>query len=140
MPIVLTQNETSYSGHEYADVFGSEYEYPSLYSSLVVPGTAFVYYRGTRSADGKRGPASYLGRGCIGATRQSPSSNQRLVATITELSVFGEPVYFKPDGIYLESDANQTDFPGLYFQRGVRTITQADFELICRLGEAKADA
>ena len=52
MPLVLTQNELTESGHDYADRLGVEYEYPTRYRNLVRTGERFVYYRGRKRAAG----------------------------------------------------------------------------------------
>ena len=43
MPLVLTQNEATESGHAYADVLGESYEYPTRYRNRIREGERFVY-------------------------------------------------------------------------------------------------
>jgi hypothetical protein len=45
MPIVLSTNEATASGHAYADITGAAYEYPRRYRRLITQGERFVYYR-----------------------------------------------------------------------------------------------
>ena len=71
MPLVLTQNEATESGHTYADVLGIVYEYPRRYASLVQTGEQFVYYRGRRRATGGTQPQVYLGTGVVGTIARS---------------------------------------------------------------------
>lgn len=140
VPIVLSQNEVTESGHEYADVYGREYEYPKRYSRLVIPGTRFVYYRGRRSTGGQSRPPVYLGVGRIGQVRDGP--RDLLVCDIVDYREFPAPVVFKQNGVYLEPGAN--DFPsrsvGMHFRPGVRSIDDAVYARICMLGLTGPDA
>jgi hypothetical protein len=72
VPLVLTQNESTESGHTYADELGVEYEYPTLYTNRIRTGAPFVYYRGRRKAEGGLQPQVYLGVGVVGEIRPSP--------------------------------------------------------------------
>jgi hypothetical protein len=44
LPLVLTQNEATESGHQYADELGVAYEYPTRYRNAIRTGEPFVYY------------------------------------------------------------------------------------------------
>jgi hypothetical protein len=137
VPLVLTQNESTESGHSYADELGVEYEYPTRYRNRIRTGEPFTYYRGRRRADGSLQPQAYLGAGVIGEIRPS-STPRRLICAIEDFVAFNTPLPFKADGDYLEplgkvpaSDA------GLYFREGVRTISDDTFTRILAAADAK---
>lgn len=135
MPLVLTQNEVTESGHEYRDELGITYEFPRRYESLIEPGTPFVYYRGRRRRGGRTGPQQYLGQGVIGAVTESRGG--RLQCAVGEFKLFNPPVAFKIDGEYLESDAAAYGpNAGLYFRTGVREIDTATYSRILALAKA----
>jgi hypothetical protein len=130
MPLVLTQNEATESGHEYADVLGIAYEYPTRYRRLIRSGERFVYYRGRRTATGFVRPQVYLGRGVIGRIRDS-STPGRLVCSIEDYEPFTDPLPFKAGALYLESGARRLGSrAGLYFRQGVREVSDSDFRAI----------
>jgi hypothetical protein len=137
MPLVLTQNEATQSGHSYADELGVEYEYPTMYGNLIRPGEPFVYYRGRQRAGGGRQPQVYLGVGVIGEIRPSPHAEGRLVCGVEDVEFFKTPVPFKLDGQHLESlGAVQPSAAGRYFQRGVRQIDDETLRRILAVAEA----
>lgn len=131
MPLVLTQNEVTASGHVYADVLGRSYEFPSRYRRRVLAGERFVYYQGRRRADGASAQQVYLGVGVIG--RIDPADDAgRLVCMIEDFVAFATPVSFKDaQGRYLERGAGERNGgPGLYFQVGVRAVDDETFERV----------
>ena len=65
MPLILTQNESTESGHHYADELGVEYEYPARYRNRIRTGEPFVYYPGRRRVEGASQPQAYLGTGVV---------------------------------------------------------------------------
>lgn len=136
MPIVLTQNEATESGHTYADVLGRHYEYPLRYRNLIRPGERFVYYRGRRTRSGGTRPQVYLGSGVIGPTRPSGLEG-RLVCDIEDYVPFPSSVPFKDAGGYLEPGAMSYAKVGLFFRTGVRAIDEASFLRILQLGGAE---
>ncbi|WP_420347215.1 DUF3883 domain-containing protein [Pelagibius sp.] len=75
MPLVLVQNErTAIEAHErWKDITGEQYHIPNQYKNRMVRGTPFVYYRGTRRANGRRGTPEYFGCGVIGQVWRDPS-------------------------------------------------------------------
>jgi hypothetical protein len=77
MPIVLVENEATAGGlyDHWQDVTGERYQFPNVYRGKILPGTPFVYYRGVRRADGKRGHAEYFGAGVIGDVYPDPGNN-----------------------------------------------------------------
>lgn len=127
MPLVLTQNEATQSGHEYADELGVEYEYPRMYRNLIREGEPFVYYRGRQRAGGGVRPQAYLGTGVVGAIRPSDTLG-RLVCAVRDVEMFTTPVPFKIDGTHLEPLGSiPASNAGRYFQRGVRRIDDVTF-------------
>jgi hypothetical protein len=67
MPIVLVQNSVMANpGYDWKDLEGEQYHFPNQYKNRCTSGTPFVYYRGTRRADGKRAIPEYFGSGRIG--------------------------------------------------------------------------
>ncbi len=134
MPVVLTQNEVTESGHDYGDVLGVSYEYPTTYAGIVRAGERFVYYRGRRRRGGGTGPQAYLGVGAIGSIRPSQSDERLLVCSVEDYRPFVEPVPFRDSDGYLERAANEHSHPGLFFRRGVRAVPGADYDRILQLG------
>lgn len=134
MPLALTQNEETESGHDYNDVLGVRYEYPTMYRHLVEPGVEFVYYRGRKKKGGGTQPQVYLGAGKVGVVQPS-SHTGRLVCLVEDYQPFQAPVPFKIDGKYLEAAAQPLGpRAGLYFRRGVRSIEGDIYRRICSLG------
>jgi hypothetical protein len=134
MPLVLTQNEATESGHEYADVFGVSYEYPSRYRNAIRPGQPFVYYRGRRRATGGHQPQSYLGLGIVGQIAAGATEG-RFTCRIEDFRRFDQPLPFKEGGNYLEPGAAEYGTrAGLYFRQGVRVIDDETFRRIVAAG------
>ena len=122
MPIVLSTNEATASGHAYADITGAAYEYPRRYRRLITQGERFVYYRGRRLAGGGTRPQSYFGVGIIGEIVPSPNGQDRLVAEILDYRPFLRQVGLKwSDGSYVEPGGTAG---GRYYQVGVRRISE----------------
>jgi len=94
MPLVLTQNDATEWGHDYADTLGVMYEYPPEYHRLIRPRAEFVYYRGRRQQGGGTQPQVYLGTGRVGSIHPSPHDG-RLICLIEDYAPFDEPVPFK---------------------------------------------
>jgi hypothetical protein len=134
MPIRLTISETTLSGHDYDDILGVRYEFPTRYRALVSRGERLVYYRGRRQADGGTQPQVYLGTGIVGAIEASRGDPTRLVCQIDDWSPFPEPLYFKDgSGNYYEEVGAQG---GFYWQVGVRHLDDAVYERIVRAATA----
>ncbi|SRR6266568_8249567 len=122
MPIVLSTNEATASGHAYADITGAAYEYPRRYRRLITSGERFVYYRGRRLPGGGTRRQSYFGVGIIGDIGPSPNRKDRLVATILDFRPFLTEVGLKwSDGKYVEPGGTAG---GRYYQLGVRRISE----------------
>ena len=136
MPLRLTANDRTLSGHEYDDVLGVRYEFPSRYRGIVREGERFVYYRGRRRADGTTGPQVYLGAGIVGPVRASTMNSDYLVCSIEDWQPFDEPLYFKDsEDRWYEPGAAQG---GLYWQQGVKPISEDVFVHILRDAAAEA--
>ena len=137
MPLVLTQNEVTESGHDYADVLGVKYEFPFTYRKLVVEGETFVYYRGKRKAKGGLRTPSYLGTGVVGKVRDT-ADGSRLECSVKSFKPFDQPVPFKDGDRYLEKGARSLKSPGLHFRSGVRKISKAELKAITRAAAGRA--
>ncbi|WP_205866071.1 hypothetical protein [Mycolicibacterium flavescens] len=126
----MTQNEKSAAAISYDDQLGTSYEFPTRYKKLVVPGEAFVYYRGKRSASGAIQIPHYFGTGIVGAV--SPTGDGRLRCNILKYRAFSLTVPFKRESRYFEPGANgrSPKEVGLHFRTGVRTIDQDAFNEI----------
>lgn len=134
MPLVLTQNDATVEGHDYADVLGQSYEYPRIYRNAIVTGERFVYYRGRRTATGAARPQVYLGTGVVG--RIDDGANGLLTCAVEDFRPFPTPLPFKDGDAYREPRANA--FPssrtGLFFRTGVRPIDESAFDAIVAAG------
>jgi len=137
LPIVLVQNEeTADDRYDYrADATGERYHFTNHYKNKVIPGTGFIYYRGTRRADGPRGTPEYFGFGTIGNVYLDPDTDEshtksqwRWYCEIAEYLPFETPVPFMIDGRYFEN------IPQNQWSVAVRTISEDTFRKI--LGHA----
>lgn len=132
MPLVLTQNEATTSGHTYDDRIGVSYEYPaSRYRKLISTGDRFVYYRGRRTLSGHSLPQAYLGVGIVGPIRHSNTAD-RLVCNVLDYEPFPVSLPFRAlDGQHLEPGGIKG---GFYYQPGVRQISEEVFSSIVQRG------
>jgi len=127
MPLVLTENDATESGISYSDLTGSIYQFPKMYRRIVRPGLPFVYYKGRKAKAGGRVPQIYFGSGVTGEITEDVSAPDRLLCKIEHFKPFRKPLFFKrPDGSYFETGAVRRG----YFQRGVRQISQDEFDSI----------
>lgn len=119
MPLVLTAGAPTASGHDYNDIPGVSHVFPRSYRRLIVPGRAFIYYRGRRAkAVGLAGPA-YFGAGVVGQVHDSGGTD--LVCEIVDYEPFVAAVPIKrPDGSYYEPAAGNPN----YWRRGVRSVAE----------------
>lgn len=79
MPLILVQNEIT-AGNKYdhwQDDEGVQYHFPNQYKGKVKEGEAFIYYKGSRRADNKRGIPEYFGFGRIGKVWRDPLPNKK---------------------------------------------------------------
>jgi hypothetical protein len=97
VPLVLAENEATESGIRYEDLTGVSYQFPTMYRNLIRPGMRFVYYRGRKSAGGRR-PQVYFGTGAIGGVGVDRKSPNRLVCEVLDYLPFAQPVPFKQEG------------------------------------------
>jgi len=116
-PLILVENERTEGGNydHWQDATGERYHFPNGYKNKILPGRRFVYYRGTRKADGTRRIPEYFGHGVIGEVIEDPSNNpdegkarRKWIATISEYSPFTQPVKFKKERVpYEKIDQNR---------------------------------
>lgn len=106
-PLILVENERTEGGNydHWQDATGERYHFPNGYKNKVLPGRRFVYYRGTRKADGSRRIPEYFGHGVVGEVNEDPSNNpdegkarRKWIATISEYIPFIQPLEFKKEG------------------------------------------
>ena len=132
--LVLAENEAT-AGGEYdfwADDTGSRYHFPNSYRNRVQTGCRFVYYRGVRRKDKKRGAAEYFGTGLIGEVWRdpeqpldTPARERRWYCAIDEYEPFDAPVPFKRSGKPYENIKGS-----MGWRTGVREISDEVLEEI----------
>ena len=137
MPLVFAENEATESGITYDDRTGVSYQYPRMYRRLVQPGERFLYYRGRKRRGGGRAPQVYFGMGIVGSIQTDAHDTTRLRCDILQYRAFSNAVPFKDSsGRYLEDGGIRRG----YFQRGVRRISESEFQRIIALDDgAKGD-
>ncbi|HEX7845908.1 MAG TPA: DUF3883 domain-containing protein [Chitinophagaceae bacterium] len=104
MPIILVQNEVTVGGKydHWEDDEGVKYHFPNQYINKIRKGDWFVYYRGSRRANNKRGIPEYFGFGRIGDISPDPltdftkaKKDLRWYCEIYDYTRFSSPVPFK---------------------------------------------
>jgi hypothetical protein len=137
MPLVLATGAATESGHAYADVMGTSYQYPPRYRNLIQSGKLFVYYRGRRLQGGGTQPQVYLGTGTIGKVL-TDADQGLLTCSVEDYCEFDVPVPFKAsDGRYLEPGGIRRG----YFQPGVRLIAMDVYaDIVARANLIPRDA
>lgn len=133
MYLILTQNEITLDGlyDHWMDVEGERYQFPNQYIGKIKEGTKFIYYRGTRRANNKRGVPEYFGVGEIGQVWLDPNTdftssrrNWKWFCNIEGYLPFLKPVPFKIGNRYIENiSSNQWGV-------GVRNIEESAFNEI----------
>lgn len=135
MPVVLTYNSVTESGHTYDDKLGEYYSYPSRYERLIQPGVRALFYSGRRTSH-EFPFARYVGGGVIGEvkdTGEKKGKSRILKCETLRVVTFPRPVPVKGgEGDYFESRANKAEYVGLFFQAGVREISVEDYKRILR--------
>lgn len=132
MPVALTENRHTQSGHAYADRTGVAYEFPRIYRRLVIEGTPFVYYR---SREGKVGPI-YFGTGVVGSVYPSPNGGGLLMADIRGFEPFDPAIYFKDAaGRPFERRAERE---AGYYRQGVRALTDPELTAILEAADRRS--
>ena len=132
MPLVLVHNDVvANPAHNWNDVEGVQYHYPSKYQSKIKTGESFVYYRGVHRKEGKRGQAEYVGAGRIGDIwpDSNPGQNRRSAwyCGIEDYQRFPSPVPAKID------NANLEDIPTNLWRDGVRSLDANTYNRIIEL-------
>lgn len=138
MPAVIAENDVSI----WDDQPGAVYHFPKRYSSILVPGTRVVYYKGKLTdrafAAQRLSPKPhYFGVARIGRVYPDPKSSKGdLFALIEEFQPFESAVLAKKDGSYLETiPASRASN---YWRDGVRQVSESTLESI--LAEARIKA
>jgi len=135
MPLVLAENEATESGISYHDRTGVSYQFPKMYRRLIQPGERFVYYKGCKTLDGRRTRQVYFGTGIIGQVWADKGDSDRYVCEILDYAPFDPPVFFRTGkNSYLEPGGVRKG----YFQRGVRTISETEFDAIIALAASQS--
>lgn len=134
-PIVLVENEVTAGGHydHWQDVTGERYQFPNQYRNKVLPGRQFVYYRGVRRADGRRGTAEYFGSGVIGNVELDTSgepattaARRKWICDIDDYVPFPVPVPAKTGDRFIET------IPQNFWAVAVRDLPDAAYHEIIR--------
>src|SRR5262249_14499021 len=96
------------------DVTGQSYHFPNHYRKLIIEGREFLYYRGVRRVQSKRGIPEYFGCGVIGSVHRdesiplsAPKRNWKWFCTIERHIQFENPVPFSFNGKLLENCKRQ---------------------------------
>lgn len=130
MPLVLVHNDVvANPAHQWDDVEGVHYHYPSKYRRKIEIGEPFVYYRGVHRAGGKRGPAEYVGAGRIGQVWPDPVRANAWYCAIVDYQRFAAPVAAKVDGV------NREDIPANLWRDGVRVLDPQVYAAILTEGQ-----
>lgn len=131
MPLILTQNEVTVSdAHDWKDIEGVQYHYPTKYRNKIKEGERFIYYQGVNRANGKKGEAHYFGTGTIGEIWQDPDPDRQAggkiawFCKIEDYDRFSSPVLAKING------ENREKGPKNLFRDGVRLADPTIFESI----------
>lgn len=132
MPLILAESDATESGIEYADRTGISYQYPSQYKNIIKSGERFIYYRGRKKRTGGRQPQIYFGTGIIGDVSAGSGADARWRCDILDYAEFSKPVPFKVGKVgYFEGGGIRRG----YFQKGVRRISEAEFDAIIDTAE-----
>ena len=131
--LVLVENEVTVGGRydHWQDVTGERYQFPNQYRSKVRTGRPFIYYRGVRRADGRRGVAEYFGSGVIGEVYpdpinllETPKARRKWVCDVEDYRPFPEPVPARESSTYLE------DIPMNFWSVAVRELPESVYNTI----------
>ena len=125
--------------HDWDDIEGVRYHYPTKYRNKINEGDRFIYYQGTNRVGGKRAPAEYFGTGTIGKIWQDPSPERQSgnkkawYCAIEVYERFRQPVPAKIDNQNIEQGAANL------FRDGVRVPDQDTFDRILNLANISMD-
>ena len=140
-PIILVENEVTAGGiyDHWQDATGERYQYPNQYKNKIIEGRRFIYYKGSRRADGTKQTPEYFGHGVIGeifidpmTDTLKPKRNWKWMCNIAEYSPFETPVLFKkPTKEYYEKiKKNQ-------WSVAVREISETTYKEILKAGRVE---
>lgn len=133
MALVLVQNERTEGGDydHWEEVKGKLYRFPDQYKNRMRNHDRFIYYKGSRRADGTTATPEYFGVGRLGEVwrdERVPEDRHkqtwRWFYRIEDYREFPEPVPLKIDGEYIE------DIPQNHWQVAVREISEDTFDRI----------
>ena len=132
MPLVLASNDVNVTDrYDWKDIAGVQYHYPNAYRNMILMGEEFVYYRGIRRINGRRGQAEYFGSGIVGEIwrdpkipSDAPKKNWAWYCEIQDYVPFAVPVPAKIDGIFFE------DIERNLWRNGVRKLSKEIFDHI----------
>ncbi len=133
MPLVLVQNEVTIGGKydHWEDNEGVEYHFPNKYINKVREGELFVYYRGARRLNNRRGIPEYFGFGRIGRISPDPQTDftkarkdLRWYCEILDYIPFSTPVPFKIAGVPFEKISDNS------WRDGVRDLSEEVFHAV----------
>lgn len=109
MPVVLVYNEEKATTEwEWDDIAGVRHHFPNVYKGMVRPGEQFIYYRGTRRLNGKRGDIEFFGHGLIGdvwldeRSREAAAVERNWFCSIEDYRPFARTVSAREGNGYLE--------------------------------------
>ena len=135
MPLIFAESEETESGIEYSDQTGASYQFPRQYRNMIQPGERFVYYRGRKKHGGGRQPQIYFGAGIVGKIYTDADHGSRMRCEVLDYKAFPTPVFFKVGKHgYFEIGGSRKG----YFQKGVRRVTEEEFERILVAAEVVA--
>jgi hypothetical protein len=136
--LILVENEVTFNREydHWEDLTGLSYQFPNQYKNKFLPGKRFIYYRGVRRSNNKRGQAEYFGTGKIASIWRDPSvpldtpkAKWKWYCSIDEYIPFLNPVPIQAEGVYFEKISTS-----LGWRTGVREIHEDVYFQIISLG------
>ena len=119
------------------DQTGVRYQYPNAYRNRVHEGRPFIYYRGVRRTEGRRGQAEYFGAGRIGTVSRdesvpesAPRARWKWFCEIEDYVPFDESVPARRGGRYFEQISGS-----MGWRTGVREISEEVYRRILEVAD-----
>jgi hypothetical protein len=131
--LVLVENEVTAGGRfdHWEDVTGERYQFPNQYRTKIRSGRPFVYYKGSRRADGSRGVPEYFGCGTVGSVYPDPTNSfdgpkarRKWLCDVEDYRPFPVLVAARQGSKYLE------DIPPNFWGVGVRDLPESVYNAI----------